>query len=343
MRLGATSPRTPAEACKGSNTERAKQRPQLFSTAAAVGSKDAIARTDAGAASANGVAWAADAGGADLGHAVTTVADQAGRTQSIAAIGRRRTVYALAGNGARAVALIDACGADSLFIGHSAGLATAVAGKARKQEHAVVVVTVVVKRAGAGIAIFKAQVECIGNGLEHVGFTWYQPMARSELVSFRSISAVKLHSGENTSGAVLASMRWQESGRKSHKSSHCGKSRAATPRPGSLVALVVARVGRSLAATYPHPGRCVDSQSNPRDDRIPKGAVRSHASHGATVADRSSVDSVTNRAPEKSVGPQGLGLCNRGRVARNDGCGAKAASTQKNSHSQRWNLSRCNK
>jgi hypothetical protein len=40
-----------------------------------------------------------------------------------------------------------------------------------------------------------------------VGFTWYLPMARSELVSFRSISAVKLHSGENTSGAVLASVR----------------------------------------------------------------------------------------------------------------------------------------
>jgi hypothetical protein len=41
MRIGATSPRTPAEACKGSDTQRAKQRPQLFSTAAAVGSNSA--------------------------------------------------------------------------------------------------------------------------------------------------------------------------------------------------------------------------------------------------------------------------------------------------------------
>ena len=49
MRLGATSARTPAEADKSSDTQRAKQRPQLWSTAAAVGSKSAATASDHGA------------------------------------------------------------------------------------------------------------------------------------------------------------------------------------------------------------------------------------------------------------------------------------------------------
>ena len=183
----------------GASNARASVHAAPQATRLRAGTLDAVARTDAGAAATNGIAWAAEADGADLGHAVTPVADQIGGTRkltttaggaaptvtglprrtsgifvdvaiavivkSIAAIGRRRIVYALAGHGTSAVALIYACRADAFFSGHGAGLAAAVAGQAGKQEHVVVVVTVVVKRTGAGVAIFKAQVECIGNAL----------------------------------------------------------------------------------------------------------------------------------------------------------------------------------